>query len=160
MKPLQRGRSEGAGLSVAFVHRSTGDTGRSRVDELKASGKPFQISKEEVWDAWIKVKGNKGAPGVDGQCCRLRCLHMIWRRSVLMVRLVLAGMTACLRFAAGSLPALAETGPPARRGRWGRLACGQLVASGARRPAAAGGLGGRAGGLNGGGSRGGVRAGG
>jgi group II intron reverse transcriptase/maturase len=37
------------------------------VDELKASGKPFQISKEEVWDAWIKVKGNKGAPGVDGQ---------------------------------------------------------------------------------------------
>src|ERR1039457_7065056 len=67
MKPLQRGRSEGAGLSVAVVHRSTGDTGRSRVDELKASGKPFQISKEEVWDAWIKVKGNKGAPGVDGQ---------------------------------------------------------------------------------------------
>ena len=30
------------------------------MDELKASGKPFQISKEEVWDAWIKVKGNKG----------------------------------------------------------------------------------------------------
>jgi group II intron reverse transcriptase/maturase len=37
------------------------------VDELKASGKPFQISKWEVWDAWLKVKGNKGAPGVDGQ---------------------------------------------------------------------------------------------
>jgi len=37
------------------------------VDELKSSGKPFQISKQEVWDAWIKVKGNKGAPGVDGQ---------------------------------------------------------------------------------------------
>jgi len=37
------------------------------VDELKASGKPFRISKQEVWDAWIKVKGNKGAPGVDGQ---------------------------------------------------------------------------------------------
>jgi retron-type reverse transcriptase len=42
-------------------------TGRSRVDELKASGKPFRISKQEVWDAWLKVKGNKGAPGVDGQ---------------------------------------------------------------------------------------------
>ena len=37
------------------------------MDELKASGKPFRISKQEVWDAWLKVKGNKGAPGVDGQ---------------------------------------------------------------------------------------------
>jgi RNA-directed DNA polymerase len=37
------------------------------VDELKASGKPFLISKQEVWDAWLKVKGNQGAPGVDGQ---------------------------------------------------------------------------------------------
>jgi len=40
------------------------------VDELNASGKPsskpFDISKQEVWDAWIKVKGNQGAPGVDG----------------------------------------------------------------------------------------------
>lgn len=37
------------------------------MDELKASGKPFRISKQEVWDAWVKVKGNKGAPGADGQ---------------------------------------------------------------------------------------------
>jgi RNA-directed DNA polymerase len=37
------------------------------VDELKASGRPFQISKQEVWDAWLKVKGNQGAPGADGQ---------------------------------------------------------------------------------------------
>ncbi|MFG2348686.1 group II intron reverse transcriptase/maturase [Streptomyces phaeochromogenes] len=36
------------------------------MDQLKASGKPFDISKQEVWDAWIKVKGNQGAPGVDG----------------------------------------------------------------------------------------------
>jgi len=35
------------------------------VDELKASGKPFQIPEQEVWDAWLKVKGNKGAPGAD-----------------------------------------------------------------------------------------------
>ena len=36
------------------------------MDELKASGKPFRITKQEVWDAWLKVKGNKGAPGIDG----------------------------------------------------------------------------------------------
>jgi RNA-directed DNA polymerase len=37
------------------------------LDELKASVKPFRISKQAVWDAWLKVKGNKGAPGADGQ---------------------------------------------------------------------------------------------
>ena len=36
------------------------------MDELKSSGKPFDISKWEVWEAWERVKANKGAPGVDG----------------------------------------------------------------------------------------------
>ena len=56
------------------------------MDELKSSGKPFQISKQEVWDAWVKVKGNKGAPGVDGQSIAAfeadlkGSLYRIWNR--------------------------------------------------------------------------------
>jgi RNA-directed DNA polymerase len=36
------------------------------VGELKSQIKPFEISKREVWEAYLKVKSNKGAPGVDG----------------------------------------------------------------------------------------------
>ena len=56
------------------------------MDELKASGKPFRISKQEVWDAWIKVKGNKGAPGADGQSIEAfgkdlkNNLYRVWNR--------------------------------------------------------------------------------
>ena len=37
------------------------------MDGQKPLGKSFEISKQEVWDAWLKVKANKGAPGADGQ---------------------------------------------------------------------------------------------
>jgi hypothetical protein len=37
------------------------------VGEQKPAGKPFEIPKQEVWDAWLKVKANGGAPGADGQ---------------------------------------------------------------------------------------------
>jgi group II intron reverse transcriptase/maturase len=36
------------------------------MDELKSQGKPFDISKQEVWEAFQEVRKNKGAPGVDG----------------------------------------------------------------------------------------------
>src|SRR5664279_1934422 len=67
--------------------RSTGlRSGRSRVSGLKSSGKPFEISKAEVWQAWEKVKDNKGASGVDG--CSIEDfeadlknnLYKIWNR--------------------------------------------------------------------------------
>jgi group II intron reverse transcriptase/maturase len=41
--------------------------GRNYMDGQKPRGKSFEISKQEVWDAWLKVKANKGAPGMDGQ---------------------------------------------------------------------------------------------
>jgi group II intron reverse transcriptase/maturase len=35
------------------------------MDTLKSSGKPFEISKRELWEAYRQVKANQGAPGVD-----------------------------------------------------------------------------------------------
>jgi RNA-directed DNA polymerase len=56
------------------------------VSELTSSGKPFEISKREVWEAYERVKANKGAPGVDG--CSIaefeadlkNNLYKIWNR--------------------------------------------------------------------------------
>ena len=35
------------------------------MDKLKSSGKPFEISRWEVWEAYRQVKANQGAPGGD-----------------------------------------------------------------------------------------------
>jgi RNA-directed DNA polymerase len=56
------------------------------VGTLKPQGKPFEISKWEVLDAWEKVKANKGAPGADGQSIEdfgadlKNNLYKIWNR--------------------------------------------------------------------------------
>ncbi|MEU6018407.1 hypothetical protein ABZ826_31635 [Streptomyces sp. NPDC047515] len=56
------------------------------MDQLKSSGKPFEISKWEVQEAYEKVKANKGAPGVDGRSIEdfekdlKNNLYRIWNR--------------------------------------------------------------------------------
>jgi RNA-directed DNA polymerase len=56
------------------------------VGEPKPSEKPFEISKQEVWQAYQKVAANKGAPGVDGQALEMfeedlkNNLYRIWNR--------------------------------------------------------------------------------
>jgi RNA-directed DNA polymerase len=56
------------------------------LSELKSSGKPFAISKWEVWEAYEQVKANKGAPGVDEvtlgefETDLKRNLYKIWNR--------------------------------------------------------------------------------
>ena len=54
--------------------------------KLKAQGKPFDISKREVWEAFQEVKKNKGAPGMDGvtieefEADLKNNLYKIWNR--------------------------------------------------------------------------------
>lgn len=69
------------------VRRSTGRcAGRSRVSGPKLQDKPFQIDKIVVWEAFQRVKANKGAAGVDEESItefeanRDRNLYKIWNR--------------------------------------------------------------------------------
>jgi RNA-directed DNA polymerase len=65
---------------------STGVAGRSQVSEPKQQDKPFDISKWVVWEAFGRVKANKGAAGVDEESIaefeadRDRNLYKIWNR--------------------------------------------------------------------------------
>lgn len=69
-----------------FVWWSTGVPGRSQVSGPMLQDKPFQIAKQAVWEAYVRVRANKGAAGVDEQSIavfeenRDRNLYKIWNR--------------------------------------------------------------------------------
>jgi len=56
------------------------------VSEPKPDGKPFEVSKRLVWGAWLRVKANKGAAGVDEESIRAfeanleGNLYKLWNR--------------------------------------------------------------------------------
>jgi len=58
----------------------------SRASEPKSQDKPFEISRWKVWEAWERVKADKGAAGVDEQSVAEfeadcdRNLYKIWNR--------------------------------------------------------------------------------
>ena len=63
---------------------SVGSTRKGR--SLKDEAKPFCISRWEVWDAYLKVKSNQGAAGLDRQSIEefekdlKNNLYKIWNR--------------------------------------------------------------------------------
>lgn len=77
----ESGRSEGSMCSEAT---SVGPTRKGR--SLKDEAKPFCISRWEVWDAYLKVKSNQGAAGLDRQSIEefekdlKNNLYRIWNR--------------------------------------------------------------------------------
>ena len=83
-RTLRGAKGPGHSWFVRSINRRS--SGRSCMGKLKVSGKPFDISKREVWEAYEKVKANKGAPGVDG--CSIdefekdlkNNLYKIWNR--------------------------------------------------------------------------------
>ncbi|MBK5102496.1 MAG: group II intron reverse transcriptase/maturase, partial [Desulfobacteraceae bacterium] len=56
------------------------------MSESRSQVKPFDISKHMVWEAYLRVKANKGAAGVDDQSIaefeqdRDKNLYRIWNR--------------------------------------------------------------------------------
>ena len=80
----EAGESRWSEGSVCSEATSIGSTRKGR--SLKDEAKPFCISRWEVWEAYVKVKSNGGAAGLDGQTIEefdrnlKKNLYRIWNR--------------------------------------------------------------------------------
>jgi len=85
MTPGNAGRATGA-WSSWLAGWSTVMSRDEPVSEPKPDGKPFVISKRLVWEAWLRVKANKGAAGVDEESIQAfeanlaGNLYKVWNR--------------------------------------------------------------------------------
>jgi RNA-directed DNA polymerase len=85
VKPGNAGGATGTG-HPGSVRGQLPAGGMSRVSESKPVGKPFVISKQLVWEAWRRVKANKGAAGVDEETIQAfeanlaGNLYKVWNR--------------------------------------------------------------------------------
>jgi len=83
MKFVKADGAKGVACSEA---KSVGPTPTSRGRSPKDEAKPFCISRWEVWEAYLKVKSNKGAAGLDAQTIKefekdlKKNLYKIWNR--------------------------------------------------------------------------------
>jgi hypothetical protein len=77
-------KADGAKGVCAGEATSVGSTCKGR--SLKDEAKPFCISRWEVWEAYVRVKSNKGAAGLDEQSIEdfemdlKKNLYRIWNR--------------------------------------------------------------------------------
>src|SRR5581483_1981601 len=77
-------KADGAKGGVCSEATSVRPTRKGR--SLKDEAKPFCISRWEVWEAYLRVKSNQGAAGLDGQSIEdfegdlKKNLYRIWNR--------------------------------------------------------------------------------
>src|SRR5664279_3470658 len=67
VRAVPRVERRGRLIHELFVRATRRCPGRRRVDKSSPQNKSFEIPKQLVWEAYKKVKANKGAAGVDGQ---------------------------------------------------------------------------------------------